>query len=783
MKLSTKMMLVLPVLLFLLRATASSLNETQELRTNETQVQTTDRRNSVTIPSNSTLYLLVLLPYPDLTGGPSPSWSGGPNVLPAIEMAMEDINRKPNILPGYKLDLIHGNSSGCNITDKTTTSFVRGVFYQEGKHPVGIIGPGCSASTLHIAPLAGRDDVALISAHGASTPKLEDRTKYPYVFGGFTSLKVYAKAIVGFLKERNWTRVAVLYDNSRVFHKTAFTEINEALANESNLNITFASGIYPHFLPVDQIKENFLRVTIVLAGPKVVRKILCLSYHQGLRFPSHQFLIIERHLPEIIESIDFMHKQQRYNCSKETMFLIMEGNLLTEYKVSPLDKNSTSTINGTSYDQFMTEYKGRIQQLQQTMSYPHRESIMESIWGALWYDMVWAMAMALNNAELYEGVDLQTYGLGMKNITSKIYRQFRDLDFNGTSGRIVFSDNSTFVHRKVDVYQVNNSELVNVAVIDGSEVTTLNNGTYTNAEYMYLTKVYCLHTAATVMVLFIVSVILVALLITHVVTVKFRHNTVVKGSSPRLQHLAYAGCYLLIVATLTLFAPKAFKLSNGVHLAFCHIMNVCFSCGYTLITGTVCAKTWRLYRIFCHYQKPGKMLADHWLFAIILTLTLVDVVANIVWATTDHFVIENRTLSINNDSNNNTVTTVIETVCNSHNRIAWTSAIICYNVGILIAAVWLAILTRKVHIPQFQTKTVVILAYMLFLLFGLGVPLKLILDKPYLWIAMFLLTVLLCLFLLFLPPLLPTLAKKKYGRRVHAQASKTSIITLFSHPV
>jgi gamma-aminobutyric acid type B receptor len=785
--LSTKLLLLLQ---FLSIATVSSLNETEIVtnRTNsfnKTQVQTTEGRNSVS-NSNKTLYLLVLLPYPDLTGGPQPSWSGGPNVRPAIEMAVEDINRKPDVLQGYTLDLIHGDS-GCNIIDRASTSFVENVFYQRarGKEPVGIIGPGCSASTLHTAPLAGRDDVALISAHGASTPDLDNREKYPYVFGGFTSLKVYAQAIAGFLQERKWNKVGVLYDSSRVFHKKAFAEIDTILSNDANTKIGFASGIYPHFLPVDQIRDKLLKVTIVLAGPKVVRKILCLSYHQGLTFPTHQFLIIERHLPELItEDIHFEYNERNYNCSNDTMAMIMEGNLLTEYRVSPLDEKSPSTINETSYEQFKAEYGSRIQQRQKMEDYQYRESIMESIWGAMWYDMVWAMAMALNNAELHEGINLQTYGIGMKNVTSKIYRQFQELDFNGISGRIVFSDNSTFVHRQVDVYQVNDDgKPVNVAVINGSEVTDLTDGNYTMSEYP--TKTHCIHTAATVMVLFIVSIILIALLITHMVMIKWRHNATVKGSSPRLQHLAYFGCYLLIAATLSLFVPKAFKLGDEAHLVFCHIMNMCFSCGYTLIIGTVCAKTWRLYRIFCHYQKPGKLLADHWLLAIILTLTLVDVVGNIIWATTDHFKIETHMSFENIDNNNNaTMVIVIETMCTSRHRIAWTSAITCYNVGILIVAVCLAILTRKVHLPQFQTKLVVILAYMLFLLFGLGVPLKLILDNPYLWIGMFLLTVLLCLFLLFLPPLLPTLSKRKYSSRVHAQnlIAKTSVITLFSHP-
>lgn len=731
--------------------------------------------NSNNETKTHSIYLLVLLPYPDLKGGLQPSWSGGPNVLPAIEMAVEDINRKTGILDDYNLDLITGDG-GCNITDRATTSLVENLFYQKAKQPVGIIGPGCSASTLHTAPIAGKDEVALISAHGASTPKLEDREKYPYVFGGFASLKGYAQAIAGFIKERQWTRIAVLYDASRVFHKTAFTEITKALSPLTE--IEFSSGIYPSFLPIDQIKQHFLKVTIVLAGPKLVRKILCLSHHEGLSFPSHQFLIFERHLSELVTDVHFVYSGRPYFCSNETMLNVaLKGNLLSEYRVSPLNWSSSSTINGTSYDEFMTEYERRIQLHKQNTSYEYHNTIMKSIWGAVWYDLVWAMATALNNAELRDGVNLQTYGVGMRNVTRKIYSQFQELEFEGMSGNISFDQNSPFVRRKVDVYQVVSSEPVYVAVIDGSQVKEVTQGMYTESEYPTVT--YRMNTAATVTVLFLVSVGIVALLLTHLLTLKYRNHTAVKGSSPRLQQLAYVGCYLLVVATISQIVPQAFKVNKTVHVVLCHIINTCFSCGYTLIIGTVCAKTWRLYRIFCHYQKPGKMLADRFLFIIVILLTLVDVIANAIWAATDRFVI---TPERRFDSSKDNDTIVIETItCTSAYHAAWTAAIITYNVCILIVAVCLAILTRKVQLPQFQTKTVIVLAYTLFLVFGLGIPLILILDKTYAWTAVFLVTVLLCILLLFLPPLLPAFKRRKYTRQVHAQPSKISLTTYLSH--
>ena len=747
---------------------------------NNTQVQppSTNNRTSVN-RTKSLLYLLVLLPYPDLNGGPQPSWSGGPNVLPAIEMAVEDINRKTGILGGYTLDFITGNS-GCNVVEKTATSLVKNVFYSGERQPVGIIGPGCSASALHTTPITGKDEVALISAHGAGTPELErDKEKYPYVFGGFASLTSYAKALAGFIEERGWTQIAVLYDASRVAHESAFKEFSKELSSQTVTKIEFSSGIYPTFIPLDQIKEKFLKIVVILAGPELVRQTLCMSYHEGFSFPIHQFLVFERHLSELVrEDVSFNYSEKTYFCSKETMLKqVLEGVLLTEYRVSQIDGNFSDTINGTSHNDFTTEYKRRIKLLQENANYMYRESVLESIWGAVWYDLVWAMATALNNAELYEGVDLQTYGLGMKNVTKKIYNQFQALDFEGMSGRISFEGNSTFVQRTVDVHQINNTRSVYVAAINGSNVETVEDGVYAKSEYPIRKPL--MHTAATVVVLLLVSVITLALLVTHLLTIKYRSRTAVKGSSPRLQQLAYVGCYLLIVATVSITVPQAFNIGDTVYIVLCHVMNTCFSCGYTLIIGTVCAKTWRLYRIFCHYQKPGKMLADHFLFTIVILLVLVDVVVNVSWAAADHFEILTKNYTENTSDGDAVI--VVLTQCTSDYQDALTYAIIGYNVCILLVAVYLAILTRKVHLPQFQTKTVVIHAYVLFLLFGLGIPLKLVLDNHYIWIAMFLATTIFSIMLLFLPPLLSAFTKGRHTRTVHAQMQRPSIISLFSN--
>ena len=51
------------------------------------------------VPNSTKIYLLGLFPM-------SGSWPGGQAVRPAAELAIQDINDNPEILPGYELVLI-----------------------------------------------------------------------------------------------------------------------------------------------------------------------------------------------------------------------------------------------------------------------------------------------------------------------------------------------------------------------------------------------------------------------------------------------------------------------------------------------------------------------------------------------------------------------------------------------------------------------------------------------------------------------------------------------------
>jgi len=127
--------------------------------------------------SKPTLYLLSMLPYPDARPRFQPSWDEGPTLILAEQLAVEQANRREDILEGYNVELIKADS-GCNINSKALMAFVSNVLHS-GRNVTGIVGPGCSTSATTVSLLNGRDSIPLVNVHIAGSHLLTNRAEYP----------------------------------------------------------------------------------------------------------------------------------------------------------------------------------------------------------------------------------------------------------------------------------------------------------------------------------------------------------------------------------------------------------------------------------------------------------------------------------------------------------------------------------------------------------------------------------------------------------------------------
>ena len=737
-------------------------------------VQRTDAESS-----NSSLYLLVLLPYPSSQG--NPSWSGGLNVLPGVRLAVENI-QSSGILSGYTLKLLE-RDCGCNYTNRARLSFLDSVFYSK-KQIVGLIGPGCSASAVAIAPLIIGNNVSLLSIHGAGTPQLENHTKYPNSFGIFGSSHGLVDTIIALMQLRDWTKVGVLYDSSRVFQSTTHDALIHRTSNACNDTFCIYSGaLTDYYFHLDQIKKKPVRIVFLLAGPALARNLLCTAYHMGMTYPTIQWVIIERLLIEFEEDVTVYYQEKMYNCSRENMTNhILNGSVFITYRLANFDENATTYAN-ISYTQFVESYDERIETI--NSGNPNNHTLKPSPWSSIYYDAVWAIAIALSEARKSNTFNLTEYGSAgtrSANDTLVLQQEIHKLNFTGVSGQVRFNTATGYNERAFDISIAGNGKVKLIACYTSGSgfVHTMTNDSdgvnyYLDDEFPGKERKVPLY--AIISIGLFTVLIFCLTVVFHILTVYYRNDYFIRAASMKLSQIAYIGCYLLLLTSFTYVLTEGIDLDDTTRAVLCHLTYVFCSIGFTFLFGTLCAKEWRLYRISNHYLKPGKCLSDRPLFVLIILATTGDIFINILWISLDKF-------EVKSDAHFDGTKNIIVKHCHAKYLLGWYLAIYGYNLFFLLLACLLAIVAQKMYIVGFQTKVVFKMTYFTLLLMGIMISIQIIfitnehLERLIIFIfdsIILNVAVLLANLFLFFPPVYPSIYKRPKNMM-------STGITLTKHP-
>ena len=129
------------------------------------------------IPTLSVLTLVPLAEPAGLSSGPP--YHGGEALISAAQLAVEKINMRNDILPGYRLELVPANAETCNqsLVTEAPVNFVRHVTSGD-LNTVGVVGLVCSTVTQAISPLAGRPEIDLLQiSAGATSPVFSSKER------------------------------------------------------------------------------------------------------------------------------------------------------------------------------------------------------------------------------------------------------------------------------------------------------------------------------------------------------------------------------------------------------------------------------------------------------------------------------------------------------------------------------------------------------------------------------------------------------------------------------
>ena len=680
-----------------------------------------------------------------------PWFKDGPKIQPAAELAVEQINQRDDILADYSVNLTVANSA-CNLLGYTAVGFVP-TFFHTGVRYAGIVGPTCSESVEFVSAITGEEGVSVLNFHIANSQALTDRRRYRYSFSTVSSSQAFVGLLIHLMRANKWESVAVLYEGAVPVYLNAYNSLVQELGNVfPSGRVSFSASMSDDILPLSSIINQRLRVVLVLSSTNLARKIVCLIkiHYPQLAFPAYQFVFIGRfsffHYPT-----NFFFNNHHYECSMEEIVTGIEGYLLTNPEVAA--DNSTELVSGETYSEYFQQYKERV-----------NGSTTE--WANPTYDGVWSLALALNSSipRLNEiGMDLVDYTHGHREATDIIKDEVLKLHFQGASGHISFSKDTGFTISSIPLLQVLDGNSVPIGYFDENKEQLMLGGDGEFIPISFPSKVLVVHYVLAGCFVLITIFVFVLIATVHILTLWYNKFSDIRASSYRIGQLTFIGCYMIVMCLLCFTLQKISPAITESTTALCVIQVWCLSLGFTLVLGTMAAKTWRLYRIFIHLWKPGYLLHDWALITVVLVLATVDVVLCSVWTAKFNF----STVSQETDGNE------VRVECHSDYYHVWFGALSLYQGLIMATALVLALLTKNIRHESFKTKSVTFLVYFLTITLSLGFPLYLILsttrvsgvDVEYVVLSLtYLAVVCLCFVFLFFPPILSLLRVKTFHK-------------------
>ena len=640
------------------------------------------------------LNVYVIFPYPNEDPLLHPSWYDGPQMFTAASLAAEHINSDPSLLRDYELRLVE-RDGGCEITTKVAVATAEAITHKSGP-VVGMIGPGCSGSSLLATPVLSRQEVALINVHTGGSPLLANSTLYPFGISIYGSTVSFVNTTLALMERANWTRVAVFYEETRPYYSTTYDYLLQRIEQMQNntVELVVQVGVKDTYLPLHFIEEEKIRIVIVMTGTDLSLRIMCLAQSMGFVTPNYQWIFVGRTFLQF-KATSFTYKSEPYSCSDETMRKAMETSLLMNFRLATPSEEE-QTVAGITYSVFEDMYNKRLKEL----------GYGAIVWGTLAYDAVWSLALCLNST--VNTINLTEYGPGQFKSSMLIRECFNTLKFNGMSGHVQFDPQTGFQDRAVDIYQVINETTIYSAYYrqkqlrNLTELITIKDSIEVETKEVNISGIAIAFLIATV-------ILLLLIIICHILTVVSRKHPSVKAASPNIVHFTYTGCYMLAIGMLyytsTVHFDNADHEGNEINNWLCRLSySFFFPVGLTLIFGSVLVRIWRLYRIFIHSFQPGSMIADDVLIAFIFFMVGIDVVIAVLWVWLDP--LQERDEIVSTTFNNVTGKKVekVFVVCSSDLYSVWFGVIFIYKFIETLPVFLLTLKTHSIRDKEFSTK-------------------------------------------------------------------------------
>ena len=395
---------------------SNGLVEENRVRCDRLKPETKDNKLTQKSGGKETIYFGLMLSFPDPQGRPSftSSFDDGHDLAPAVYLAVTQVNDQTDLLKDYDIEILRLDG-GCDILGRTVIGVNELVC--NCKNIVGIIGPSCERSSTIVSQFTNRADFSMITInYGGQNAGIGS---YSYAFGILGSKSIYSMAFAELIKHNNWTNYALLYSGSNHHYSTLGRELFN-LTSLIGFPPRFISDIYDNFIPLRAVKRSFSRVVIIIDSPRVILRTLCLAYHEGIVFPSYQW-VFQGTMSQDFSNTSFKYEGRIYSCSESEINASVNGSINFFLNALQDDKDEDTCSEGGYHDGYELE----------THAYSKEFHVPSktSEWAKGFYDAVWALAYALNSSLVDLNASLIDYELGSPVLAESIKNHMLDLEF------------------------------------------------------------------------------------------------------------------------------------------------------------------------------------------------------------------------------------------------------------------------------------------------------------------------------------------------------------------
>ena len=235
-------------------------------------------------------YLIVGLPFQCRDDSVAIIWERGEEILPGAEIAVKNINRRPDLLPDETLHIVVVDIGGCGQQNNQNflLEFVNLTFHQH-LNIIGAIGIFCPTEVQIITP-----PVLLGTSNSSAKEVLKLATKASYT-ANIGKYQRIIEALIEFFDVLGWRNVAAITDNGdnfffHVIEKLTMHKTSASVYNGSIVIYNYAQGISQLDLP---------RIILVSIRAPLAIELLCNAHRENLMWPKHVWILHTHYLQEI----------------------------------------------------------------------------------------------------------------------------------------------------------------------------------------------------------------------------------------------------------------------------------------------------------------------------------------------------------------------------------------------------------------------------------------------------------------------------------------------------